>query len=49
MSPRNGGRHNKGEFPLYKVQDMNGEDILGSFYEQELSRVTLDADKTFKI
>jgi hypothetical protein len=43
------GRDNKGEFPLYKLQDMNGEDILGSFYEQEISRVTLDTDKTFKI
>ena len=33
--------------PLYEIQDYEGEDILGTFYEQELQNVT--PGEVFKI
>ena len=35
--------------PLYKLKDYGGEEIKGSFYEQELQKVDVDPDQAFKI
>ncbi|XP_031355211.1 uncharacterized protein LOC116179553 [Photinus pyralis] len=35
--------------PVYRIVDLNGEDIEGTFYEEELQVVTLDENTVFKI
>ena len=35
--------------PVYRLQDTAGEDIQGTFYEQELQRVIIDEYKVYKI
>ena len=35
--------------PVYKLQDIVGEDINGTFYSQELQKVIIDKAKVFKI
>lgn len=35
--------------PVYKLQDLAGDAVRGSFYEQELQQVLVDKNKTFKI
>lgn len=34
---------------VYKLKDLAGEDLTGTFYEQELQRILVDKTKTFKI
>ena len=35
--------------PVYKLRDVAGEKLAGSFYTQELQKITVDYDKPFKI
>ena len=35
--------------PVYKIKDLNGEDVKGVFYRQELQRVIKDKDTTYQI
>lgn len=35
--------------PIYELQDIDGEDIKGSFYQQELQKVTITDDTLFRI
>lgn len=35
--------------PIYELKDYNGEDVKGTFYEQELQPVTVDRDQPFKV
>ena len=36
--------------PVYRIQDLNGEEILGTFYEDELQKVTSGgADEVFRV
>uniref|UniRef100_A0A1Y1N5I8 Integrase catalytic domain-containing protein n=1 Tax=Photinus pyralis TaxID=7054 RepID=A0A1Y1N5I8_PHOPY len=35
--------------PVYRIVDLSGEDIEGTFYEEELQAVTIDEDTVFKI
>ena len=37
------------EPPVYKLRDFAGEKLLGTFYEQELTKISVDRNKTFKI
>ena len=43
------GRYRKQGIPLYKVKDYNGEEVTGSFYPQELQKVTVDPDRLWKV
>jgi hypothetical protein len=42
-------RTNKGVYPLYKLKDLMDEPIKGSFYETELSPISIDVNRTYKI
>lgn len=35
--------------PLYKITDLNKEDIEGTFYEKELQKITFDPNRVYKI
>lgn len=35
--------------PVYELEDYGGEDVKGTFYEQELQPVTVDKDAPFKV
>lgn len=35
--------------PIYELRDIDGEDIKGSFYQQELQKVTITDDTLFRI
>ena len=35
--------------PLYKLKDFNGEEITGSFYAEELQKITFDPQKAWKV
>jgi hypothetical protein len=40
--------HNR-NYPLYKLKDLKDEPITGTFYEMELSLVSIDANTSYKI
>jgi hypothetical protein len=42
-------RTHNGTYPLYKLKDLMDEPITGTFYEWELSPVSIGADRTYKI
>ena len=42
-------RNAKQGFPIYDIEDYDGEPIIGSFYEPELQKVEVDKDQIFKI
>ena len=35
--------------PIYKIKDIKGEEITGSFYEYELQKVSIPSDKLYEI
>ena len=35
--------------PVYKLRDLAGEKLLGTFYARELNKISVSRDKTFKI
>jgi hypothetical protein len=42
-------RYHRGRLPIYRLQDMQKEEIKGTFYESELQKVDIDPDKLWKI
>ena len=38
-----------GKIPTYKVEEWDGSEIKGTFYEQDLQKVTMDDDDLFRI
>ncbi|WAR15444.1 YMD3-like protein [Mya arenaria] len=42
-------RYHRGILPIYRLQDLQGDDIKGTFYESELQKVHIDADQTWKV
>ena len=39
----------RGETPLYRVEDYDGEEIEGTFYQPELQRVDVKEDDLWKV
>ena len=39
----------KGKVPTYKVNEWDGTSIKGTFYEQDLQKVTVEDDDLFRI
>ena len=37
------------ERPIYKIEDWDGDPIIGNFYQAELEKVIVDPDKAFQI
>ena len=42
-------RFRRGGVPIYRIKDYDGEDITGSFYQQELQKLDLKDNELFKI
>lgn len=42
-------RYHRGTLPIYRLQDLNNEEIKGTFYESELQKVDYNPDQTFKV
>ena len=42
-------RMNRQSFPIYELEDVEGESISGTFYEMELQKVYYNAEGSFKI
>jgi hypothetical protein len=42
-------RYHRGTLPIYRLRDMQQEEIKGTFYESELQKVDLDSDTLWKI
>lgn len=42
-------RYKRNGIPVYKLQDWSGEDINGSFYQQELQAIDANEDTLFKV
>ncbi|WAR11150.1 YMD3-like protein [Mya arenaria] len=42
-------RYHRGILPIYRLQDLQGDDIKGTFYESELQKVHVDTDQTWKV
>ena len=43
------GRRKKGNISLYKIKDLNNQGIIGEFQDDELTKVLIPTDKTYKI
>jgi hypothetical protein len=41
--------YHRGTLPIYRLQDMQQEEIKGTFYESELQKVDIDPNETWKI
>ena len=42
-------RYHRGTLPIYRLQDLQQEEIKGTFYESELQKIDYDPDQPFKI
>ena len=42
-------RYHRGVLPIYKLQDLQNEDITGTFYESELQKVDIHPDQMWKV
>ncbi|WAR04801.1 YMD3-like protein [Mya arenaria] len=42
-------RYHRGTIPIYRLVDLQDEEIKGTFYESELQKVNYDPDQSFKI
>lgn len=42
-------RYYRGQIPVYRLKDMAGEDIKGTFYQSELQKVDVNPDQIWKI
>ena len=42
-------RYYRGTIPVYRLKDMSGEDIKGTFYQSELQKVDIDRNSVWKI
>jgi hypothetical protein len=42
-------RYHRGTLPIYRLRDLQEEDIKGTFYQSELQRIDIDLDQTWNI
>ena len=42
-------RYHRGILPIYRLRDLQQEEIKGTSYESELQKVTVDPDQTWKV
>ncbi|WAR14286.1 hypothetical protein MAR_004391 [Mya arenaria] len=42
-------RYHRGILPIYRLQDLQGDDIKGTFYDSELQKKHVDTDQTWKV
>jgi hypothetical protein len=42
-------RYHRGTLPIYRLRDLQDEDIKGTFYQSELQKITIDPNQTWKI
>ena len=35
--------------PIYELEDYSGEELKGTFYQQELQPITMDKDRSWKV
>ena len=42
-------RYHRGTLPVYRLRDMQNEEIKGTFYESEIQKVNIDPNKLWKI
>ena len=42
-------RYHRGTLPIYRLRDLQHDDIKGTFYESELQKVDIDINKTWKV
>ena len=42
-------RNHRGALPIYRLQDLQQEEIKGTFFESELQKIDYDLDQPFKI
>ena len=42
-------RYHRGILPIYRLRDLQQEEIKGTFYESELPKITVDPDQTWKV
>jgi hypothetical protein len=42
-------RYHRGILPIYKLRDLQDEDITGTFYQSELQKVDINPDQTWKV
>ncbi|XP_053402652.1 uncharacterized protein LOC128557979 [Mercenaria mercenaria] len=42
-------RYHRGTLPIYRLRDLQDEEIKGTFYESELQKMNYDPEQTFKI
>lgn len=42
-------RYHRGILPIYRLRDLQDEDITGTFYQSELQKVDIDPDQTWKV
>ena len=42
-------RYYRGSLPVYRLRDLQDEDITGTFYESELQKVDITPDQMYKV
>jgi hypothetical protein len=42
-------RFHRGTLPIYRLHDLQDEDIKGTFYESELQKINVDPNQTWKV
>jgi len=42
-------RYYRGTLPIYRLQDLQNEDITGTFYQSELQKINIDPNQTWKV
>ena len=42
-------RYHRGTLPIYRLRDLQDEDIKGTFYQSELQKIYVDPNQTWKV
>jgi len=42
-------RYYRGTLPIYRLRDLQNEDITGTFYQSELQKINIDPNQTWKV
>ena len=42
-------RYHRGTLPIYRLRDLQGDDIKGTFYQNEIQKINYNLDSEFKI
>ena len=42
-------RYHRGTLPIYRLRDLQQDDIEGTFYQSELQKIDIDPDQTWKV